>query len=214
MTSSQISTTEISPLLLLPRGASLFVLRRDHHHLNNTAPAKVIRQGVRYLSFAQEDSSSRPLFMRSCPFLSKEVKVLVLAAVLLLASSSSSTFFSVAFPSPNQPSRRPPTSSSSNDNSKMEEIEKQVSEWNIIDKQKNTRRRPQHKHWNLPSLQYIPPPDDGLQFEPFMLLLVGMPGSGKSTFAKALVEAMPYKVCQRCRCVGLYVDPIYQFSPA
>ena len=149
--------------------------------------------------------------MRSCPPLSKEV-VLVLAAVLLLASSSSSTF-SVAFPSPNQPSRRPPTSSSSNDNNKMEEIEKQVSEWNIIDKQKNTRRRPQHKPWKLPSVQYIPPPDDDPQFEPFMLLLVGMPGSGKSTFAKALVEAMPYKVCQRCRCVGLYADSISSLPP-
>ena len=151
--------------------------------------------------------------MRSCPPLSKEV-VLVLAAVLLLASSSSSsTFFSVAFPSPNQPSRRPPTSSSSNDNNKMEEIEKQVSEWNIIDKQKNTKRRSQHKPWNLPSLQYIPPPDDGLQFEPFILLLVGMPGSGKSTFAKALVEAMPYKVCQRCSYVGLYADSISSLPP-
>ena len=36
MMSSKLSTTEISPLLLLPRGAPLFVLRRDHH-LNTTA---------------------------------------------------------------------------------------------------------------------------------------------------------------------------------
>jgi predicted kinase len=34
------------------------------------------------------------------------------------------------------------------------------------------------------------------RFEPFMILLVGLPGSGKSTFAQSLVASMPNKFCR------------------
>lgn len=37
------------------------------------------------------------------------------------------------------------------------------------------------------------PNDVNTQFEPFLLLLVGIPGSGKSTFASSLEEALPWK---------------------
>ena len=39
----------------------------------------------------------------------------------------------------------------------------------------------------------IPPTPSTTSFEPFMILLIGIPGSGKSTFASILSEAMPYK---------------------
>lgn len=50
--------------------------------------------------------------------------------------------------------------------------------------------------WKEPviPIEYIPPDDVNTLFQPFMLLLAGIPGSGKSTFARCLVEAMPYKV--------------------
>jgi predicted alpha/beta-fold hydrolase len=53
-------------------------------------------------------------------------------------------------------------------------------------------------------VEFIPPTDITLQFQPFMILLCGLPGSGKSTFARALEQAMPYKVRKRmetqCEC--------------
>jgi predicted alpha/beta-fold hydrolase len=44
------------------------------------------------------------------------------------------------------------------------------------------------------SVEYIHPTDTTLKFQPFMILLCGIPGAGKSTFARALEQAMPYKV--------------------
>jgi len=60
----------------------------------------------------------------------------------------------------------------------------------------NGRRRPRNDKWsgNPPVVEPIPQDDSNCQFEPFMLLLAGLPGCGKSTFARMLVEAMPYKV--------------------
>jgi hypothetical protein len=46
-------------------------------------------------------------------------------------------------------------------------------------------------------VEFIPPTDTTLQFQSFMILLCGLPGSGKSTFARALEQAMPYKVRKR-----------------
>lgn len=57
-----------------------------------------------------------------------------------------------------------------------------------------------HQHgndaWKEPLIQveYIPPDSINSLFQPSMLLLAGLPGSGKSTFARCLVHAMPYKV--------------------
>ena len=45
----------------------------------------------------------------------------------------------------------------------------------------------------LPWVSYIPPTDQNTNYEPFMVLLCGIPGSGKSTFGQALEMAMPYK---------------------
>ena len=61
------------------------------------------------------------------------------------------------------------------------------------------KRKPSRKthaaNWTLPSIDFIPPTSDPPNFQQFMLLLCGIPGSGKSTFARALERAMPYKVC-------------------
>lgn len=45
-------------------------------------------------------------------------------------------------------------------------------------------------------VELIPPTPENTAFTPFMVLLVGLPGSGKSTFAQALEGAMPYKFCR------------------
>eukprot|EP00538_Stauroneis_constricta_P000908 CAMPEP_0119554576 /NCGR_PEP_ID=MMETSP1352-20130426/7032_1 /TAXON_ID=265584 /ORGANISM="Stauroneis constricta, Strain CCMP1120" /LENGTH=307 /DNA_ID=CAMNT_0007601189 /DNA_START=23 /DNA_END=946 /DNA_ORIENTATION=+ len=45
----------------------------------------------------------------------------------------------------------------------------------------------------IPQVEYIEPTDENTSFNPFMVMLVGIPGSGKSTFARALEQAMPYK---------------------
>ena len=62
------------------------------------------------------------------------------------------------------------------------------------------------------SVEYIHPTAKTLEFQQFMLLLCGIPGSGKSTFAKALERAMPYKVRMStsvtkssCRCTSYTV---------
>jgi predicted alpha/beta-fold hydrolase len=63
-------------------------------------------------------------------------------------------------------------------------------------KQKQKSSRQNHTaNWTLPSIDFIPPVSDPPNFQQFMLLLCGIPGSGKSTFARALERAMPYKVC-------------------
>lgn len=45
----------------------------------------------------------------------------------------------------------------------------------------------------LPEISYISPPPKDVPFKPVMILLCGIPGSGKSTFAKSLERSMPYK---------------------
>ena len=77
-------------------------------------------------------------------------------------------------------------------------------EWNSVPSKDNRRRnRPRHpvqdeNVWSstppLP-IEYLPPSGVSNNSRPYMLLLAGLPGSGKSTFARSLVEAMPYKVC-------------------
>jgi DNA polymerase III delta prime subunit len=64
-------------------------------------------------------------------------------------------------------------------------------------KAKPSREKNTAANWTLPSIDFIPPTTDPPNFQQFMLLLCGIPGSGKSTFARALERAMPYKVCFR-----------------
>ena len=80
-------------------------------------------------------------------------------------------------------------------------------EWNSVpskeSRRRNRPRRPVQEDnvWSstppLP-LPYFPPSGVSNHSRPYMLLLAGLPGSGKSTFARSLVEAMPYKVCRFC----------------
>ena len=44
----------------------------------------------------------------------------------------------------------------------------------------------------IPQVAFVPPNHLNKQFKPFMLLLVGIPGSGKSTFASCLVQGKPW----------------------
>ena len=43
-----------------------------------------------------------------------------------------------------------------------------------------------------PTIEYIPPNASNSTYTPFMLILVGVPGSGKSTFANSLVQGKPW----------------------
>jgi predicted kinase len=65
-------------------------------------------------------------------------------------------------------------------------------EWQDVPRQRRQRCPPQ---WTSSPVmvEYIPPTPVTTYFEPFMILLVGLPGSGKSTFANLLAQAMPYK---------------------
>ena len=69
-------------------------------------------------------------------------------------------------------------------------------------KPKGRRQQRHHLKWSAAPLmvEYIEPTPVNSNFEPFLLMLVGLPGSGKSTFAKALEYAMPYKVCLQIIC--------------
>jgi len=66
---------------------------------------------------------------------------------------------------------------------------------------KNSKRRGRNKgqsnpaHWNSPPImvESIPPSPFTENFSPFLILLIGLPGSGKSTFSTLLETAMPYK---------------------
>ena len=67
--------------------------------------------------------------------------------------------------------------------------------WETVPKKPIRKKAPQSTQDDniLPWVSYIPPTKQNSQFEPFMLLLCGIPGSGKSTFARSLQQAMPYK---------------------
>ena len=65
-------------------------------------------------------------------------------------------------------------------------------------KAKNGERKRTHQRrtaYEPISIDFIPPTPATMKFKPFLLMLCGIPGSGKSTFAHALEKAMPYKVC-------------------
>jgi len=60
---------------------------------------------------------------------------------------------------------------------------------------RRARKNPNSSAWSSPPLtvEYIPPTPSNENFEQCLVLLVGLPGSGKSTFSRALEQAMPYK---------------------
>ncbi|CAJ1894937.1 unnamed protein product [Cylindrotheca closterium] len=62
-------------------------------------------------------------------------------------------------------------------------------------KRRNKRNQNSSPQWSSPPIMVepIPPTPQTTNFSPFMILLIGLPGSGKSTFSNLLVEAMPYK---------------------
>ena len=73
--------------------------------------------------------------------------------------------------------------------------------WETVPTKKKRDRGDSDKGMYQPpiSVEFIPPTAATMQFRPFVLLLCGIPGSGKSTFARALETAMPYKVRSYCR---------------
>ncbi len=85
-------------------------------------------------------------------------------------------------------------------------IDQDLKQWNTVRKGRQRRQNSPHcltgiqessnEHWSGAPLciEYIPPVSTNVSFQPSMLLLTGLPGSGKSTFARSLVDAMPYKV--------------------
>jgi polynucleotide 5'-kinase involved in rRNA processing len=67
--------------------------------------------------------------------------------------------------------------------------------WASIPKRTVRRQQRRDPKWSIPiCVEYISPTPSNSEFQQCMLLLVGLPGSGKSTFARALERAMPYKV--------------------
>ena len=79
--------------------------------------------------------------------------------------------------------------------------------WSMVESSRNRNKEagrgaevPQeqssHSDWSGPPVCIEPVPHtlSNSRFQPFMLLLVGLPGSGKSTFARALVEAINYLI--------------------
>lgn len=63
----------------------------------------------------------------------------------------------------------------------------------VPQKQPRRKRNTPPENGALPWVSYISPTAENSQYTPFMLLLCGIPGSGKSTFAKSLETSMPYK---------------------
>ena len=68
--------------------------------------------------------------------------------------------------------------------------------WSTVPSNSKKRRQYRNHKWSEPpiTIEYIPQDSCTVTFQPFFLLLAGLPGSGKSTFARALERAMPYKV--------------------
>jgi predicted kinase len=65
-------------------------------------------------------------------------------------------------------------------------------EWQTAARRQRQRRPPQWTESPL-MVEYIPETPVTTSYEPFIILLVGLPGSGKTTFAHSLTQAMPYK---------------------
>eukprot|EP00339_Tiarina_fusa_P011204 CAMPEP_0117001334 /NCGR_PEP_ID=MMETSP0472-20121206/3370_1 /TAXON_ID=693140 ORGANISM="Tiarina fusus, Strain LIS" /NCGR_SAMPLE_ID=MMETSP0472 /ASSEMBLY_ACC=CAM_ASM_000603 /LENGTH=230 /DNA_ID=CAMNT_0004701311 /DNA_START=217 /DNA_END=910 /DNA_ORIENTATION=- len=67
--------------------------------------------------------------------------------------------------------------------------------WESVSNNKSRNKQGQTNHWTSPPLnvEFIPPTPANTEFEPCLYLLLGLPGSGKSTFSQALERAMPYK---------------------
>lgn len=66
-------------------------------------------------------------------------------------------------------------------------------QWQIVSGQPNRQRREPKWDSSPVMVEYIPPTPVTAQFESFVILLMGLPGSGKSTFSNLLERAMPYK---------------------
>jgi predicted kinase len=76
-------------------------------------------------------------------------------------------------------------------------IEEQEEGWSTVSQnQKNNkmkRRSDQRPAYTPILIEPIPQTPQNIQFQPFMILLVGLPGSGKSTLSALLENTMPYK---------------------
>jgi len=69
---------------------------------------------------------------------------------------------------------------------------------NVPNKKKKRRKKPGETRASIQHNPYIEciEPTSNCTYEPFMILLVGLPGSGKSTFAQTLEVSMPDKFCR------------------
>mmetsp|Transcript_27832 Transcript_27832/g.42397 ORF Transcript_27832/g.42397 Transcript_27832/m.42397 type:complete len:277 (+) Transcript_27832:3-833(+) len=101
--------------------------------------------------------------------------------------------------------------------------------WSTIPQKKNTKKKKKAQAqqqelmsaWSTTTvpptdIPFIPPSSLQEEGEQFILILVGLPGSGKSTFARILEQAMPYKYARinqdklktRKRCVSKTKDAL------
>jgi predicted kinase len=112
--------------------------------------------------------------------------VLLLTVPLTLRRIPLSALSSAGIPSTTAPVLLFPANSKMTDDSH--------DDWETVPTNKNGRQRREEKdNGVLPWVSFIPPTDQTTNFDPFMLLMCGIPGSGKSTFSKSLETAMPYK---------------------
>mmetsp|Transcript_11675 Transcript_11675/g.14506 ORF Transcript_11675/g.14506 Transcript_11675/m.14506 type:complete len:262 (-) Transcript_11675:167-952(-) len=71
--------------------------------------------------------------------------------------------------------------------------------WETVPKRRSRKHKPQQQQRQrrvdppVPTIDYVPPTERNTNFPPSLILLIGVPGSGKTTFAQLLQKAKPWK---------------------
>jgi len=143
----------------------------------------------------QKEFTSNPNSATTNIFRDLQIFTLILASTLtlpLVAATATAPCFADSFPKHRKRPNAMQVHQSENDHDD--------DGWETVpsSKKKNKSLSEQRKpadDGTLPWVEFLPPQIQQQQksFTPFLLLMVGIPGSGKSTFAKSLEKAMPYK---------------------